>query len=206
MKLYQPIAISIITMALAGYAFAGGDHSGSHANEGSTNTVPTQGQATQGSPNASTCTPEHEKMGHCKMEQGEAHQDESHAHTESAVGKPAEIAAATKTINVNLLDSMQLEFVEQPDIKDGDIVKFVVTNKGKLAHEFSLGSASEQEAHREMMKQMPGMVHTDGNTITVQPGETQELAWQFTGKNQVVFACNIPGHFEAGMRQEVEVK
>jgi uncharacterized cupredoxin-like copper-binding protein len=101
---------------------------------------------------------------------------------------------------------MKIEFEEQPDIKDGDIVKFVITNQGKIPHEFSLGSAAEQETHREMMKQMPGMVHTDGNTITVQPGETQELAWQFTGKNQVVFACNIPGHFEGGMHHEVEVK
>jgi uncharacterized cupredoxin-like copper-binding protein len=187
MKLYQSIAISLITMTLAGYAFAGGDHVGQHVSESST----------------STCTPEHEKMGHCKMESGEVPQDESHV---STVGQPAEASAATKTVNVNLLDSMKFEFVEPLDIKDGDIVKFVITNKGKLAHEFSLGSESEQEAHREMMKQMPGMVHTDSNIVTVQPGETNELVWQFLGKNQVVFACNVPGHFEAGMHHEVEVQ
>ncbi|MBU0656981.1 MAG: copper-binding protein [Gammaproteobacteria bacterium] len=202
----------MITMALAGYAFAGGDHEGQHAHD--TNAASTQGQATQGSTAASTCTPEHEKMGHCKMDEAEdtgrhAHQDDGHGnhqHMESAVGKPAEAADATKTIEVSLLDSMEFEFAEQPDIQGGDIVKFVVINNGKLAHEFSIGNESEQDAHRKMMQQMPDMQHADGNTVTVQPGESKELAWQFTGPNKVMFACNVPGHFEAGMHHETEVQ
>jgi len=122
------------------------------------------------------------------------HKDES-----SAVGKPAEKSQASKIIYLSTEDTMRFKFESTPDLKDGDIVKFVITNKGKIPHEFSIGDAKEQQAHREMMRKMPNMVHEDGNTVTIAPGKTKELTWQFKAGNEVVFACNIPGHFEAGM-------
>lgn len=135
---------------------------------------------------------------------GDGHGD--HDSTESAVGKSAKGMAATKTYQVTMLDSMEFKFSTPPAIKKGDVVKFVVTNKGLINHEFSIGSASEQKAHGEMMKKMPGMVHEDGNTITVKPGQTKELLWQFAGNEEVVFACNVPGHFEAGMMHKTRIQ
>ena len=76
---------------------------------------------------------------------------------------------------------------------------FPVTNRGQVRHEFSIGSADEQDAHRVMMRKMPNMVHNDPNTVTVDPGQTRELTWRFGGDQPVVLACNIPGHAEAGM-------
>ncbi|MGB5121546.1 MAG: copper-binding protein, partial [Vibrio fluvialis] len=35
--------------------------------------------------------------------------------------------------------------------------------------------------------------------VTVQPGKAKQLMWHFQGDNHVEFACNIPGHAEAGM-------
>ncbi len=119
---------------------------------------------------------------------------------ESKVGKSGKGMAVTKTYQVSLLDTMRFEFDNQPDLKDGDVVKFVVTNKGKIPHEFSIGSAAEQAAHREMMKSMPGMKHESDNTVMVQPGATVPLFWQFAGQEPVLFACNVAGHFEAGMK------
>ena len=49
------------------------------------------------------------------------------------------------------------------------------------------------------MRNMPEMIHQDPNAVTVEPGETRELVWRFDGEQPVVFACNIPGHAEAGM-------
>ena len=120
-------------------------------------------------------------------------------HAESAVGKPAQGMAVTKTYQVDTLDSMKFVFNQKPDLSPGDVVKFVVTNKGRIPHEFSIGNAAEQAKHNEMMKKMPDMKHEDGNTVTVQPGQRKELVWQFAGHDEVVFACNVPGHFEAGM-------
>lgn len=50
-----------------------------------------------------------------------------------------------------------------------------------------------------MMRKMPSMVHDDPNAVTVEPGQTRELTWRFVGNQPVLFACNIPGHAEAGM-------
>lgn len=129
-----------------------------------------------------------------------------HMMGESKVGKSGKGMAPTQTIQVTMLDTMRFEFDNAPNLKDGDVVKFVVTNKGKIPHEFSIGSPEEQAHHREMMKDMAGMDHGDSdNTVTVKPGQTTPLFWQFTGKEQVLFACNIPGHFEAGMKHATKI-
>lgn len=141
------------------------------------------------------------------MEGHSAHDHSTHSHTMiSTVGKPTDASKATKTIKVDLLDSMKFEFHNNMNIKEGDIVRFIVTNKGVIDHEFSIGSEKEQKAHLEMMKQMPNMVHNDGSAISVKPGETKELTWKFTKRDTVMFACSIPEHFEAGMHQNVVVK
>ena len=120
-------------------------------------------------------------------------------HMQSPVGQPADPAQATSTVNVTLLDTMQFAFDQELDFKSGDIVQFVVTNNGEMRHEFSIGDAQEQMHHAEMMKQMSDMVHEDGNTVTLEPGESKSITWEFSSHHTVVFACNIPGHFTAGM-------
>lgn len=133
--------------------------------------------------------------------------DHEHGHKNetSAVGKPAKLSQASKTVYLTTEDTMRFKFSSMPDLKDGDIVKFVITNNGKIPHEFSIGDEKEQQAHREMMRKMPNMVHEDGNTVTIAAGKTKELAWEFKSGSEVVFACNIPGHFEAGMFTKAKV-
>ena len=55
---------------------------------------------------------------------------------------------------------------------------------------------------------MPGgqsMTHTAPNTILVEPGRTGEISWRFDRAGTIEIACNIPGHYEAGMRADLEV-
>lgn len=54
--------------------------------------------------------------------------------------------------------------------------------------------------HGTMMK------HDDPNSVLVEPGKTAELTWTFTQATGLEFACNIPGHYQAGMVGKVEVK
>ncbi|PWQ92402.1 copper-binding protein [Leucothrix pacifica] len=127
-------------------------------------------------------------------------------HKMSAVGMPAAKGAVpNKTITVHMMDTMKYNFSNLAGIEEGDIVKFVVMNKGKIPHEFGIGSIEEQVAHRKMMKEMPNMKHEDGSTVSVEPGKSKELIWQFIGDETAQFACNVPGHFEAGMHAEVEL-
>lgn len=136
--------------------------------------------------------------------------EHSHSHkrdTEgSLVGKPASAAKATKQVKVITSDDMRFTFSNKLHLHNGDIITFLVKNDGKIPHEFSIGDESEQRAHQKMMREMPNMVHNDGNTVTVKPGETKKITWKFTGNREVVFACNIPGHYEAGMYRKEKIQ
>ena len=137
-----------------------------------------------------------------KKDAQHGHHD-AHGHGDSAAGRPGNPKKISRTIKITALDIKY----DKPAIrvKAGETVKFVVTNTGKLRHEFMIGDPEEQRQHAEMMKQMPDMVHEDANMVTVEPGETKSLVWQFTQAGELEVACHIPGHYEAGMKSQVVV-
>ncbi|EOX1770773.1 cupredoxin family protein [Vibrio cholerae] len=146
-------------------------------------------------------------MDHSKMDHGAMPMDHSQMmgmEGMSDVGMPAPGAKANKVVHVILSDDMKITFKQDVTIEPNDVVQFVVMNTGKIDHEFSIGSAVEQLKHREMMRQMGNHEHDSGSTVTVKPGKTKEL-WHFQGDNKVEFACNIPGHAEAGMVKSIEL-
>lgn len=123
----------------------------------------------------------------------------------SSVGIAAQASEATQTIHVTASDDMRFTFSKPLMVREGEVIRFMIKNIGKIAHEFSIGDEEEQKAHQEMMRKMPDMVHNDANTITLAPGKSGEITWKFTGAHEVVFACNIPGHYEAGMYKKVAI-
>ena len=126
----------------------------------------------------------------------------SHEHAEMkySVGNPGK-GAPDRVISVSMQDSMRFEFSpELGTLKDGETIEFRVRNDGQIQHEFSIGNSEDQVKHAIMMQKMPDMKHNDPNTVSLAPGESTILTWKFMGKDTVVFACNIPGHFEAGMK------
>jgi len=126
--------------------------------------------------------------------------DHSHDNMKFSVGEPGK-GTPDRTISVSMLDTMRFEFVpELGALKQGETIEFHVKNDGSIRHEFSLGNAEDQVKHALMMQKMPDMKHSDPNTVSLAPGESATLSWKFMGKDTVVFACNIPGHFEAGMK------
>jgi uncharacterized cupredoxin-like copper-binding protein len=128
-----------------------------------------------------------------------------HGHEISAAGQAGNPAKVSRTIKINALDTMRFDKTDIK-VKPGETIRFVVTNVGKVKHEFTIGTREEQREHAEMMASMPGMVHEEGNSITILPGETKELIWHFGKAVAVEIACHLPGHFEAGMRARVNVK
>ncbi|MDG9884516.1 cupredoxin family protein [Pseudomonas sp. GD04058] len=128
-----------------------------------------------------------------------------------AFGQPAPAAKATRTVEVTLGD-MYFE-PRTLEVKAGETVRFVVINKGQVAHEFNLGDTAMHTAHQKEMLAMAqmdhskmghgdmnhGMQHDDPNTVLVQPGQRGELTWTFSNSAPIEFACNVPGHYQAGM-------
>ncbi|OCH54887.1 cupredoxin family protein [Vibrio sp. ZF57] len=142
---------------------------------------------------------DHSKMDHSMMKDGKMDHSMMNMEGMSEVGMPATGAKPDKVVHVLLSDDMKITFKNKVDIEPNDVVQFVVMNTGKIDHEFSIGSASEQLEHREMMKNTGNHAHDSGSTVTVKPGKAKQLLWHFHGDNNVELACNIPGHAEAGM-------
>lgn len=146
-----------------------------------------------------------------------------------AFGHAADADQATRTVEVTLGD-IYFEPTSL-DVKKGETVRFVLVNKGRLLHEFNLGDAAMHAAHQQEMLKMTasgmltptgmkhdmagmnhGMEHAEGamkhddpNSVLVEPGKTAELTWTFTDATGLEFACNIPGHYQAGMVGKVAI-
>lgn len=125
-------------------------------------------------------------------------------HDDEAIGKPGVAAKVTRTVNVDMSDAMRFS-PSNLTIKQGETIRFVVKNSGKVAHEMVLGKEKDLKEHYEVMKKNPEMEHADANMVTVQPGKTGEMVWQFTKAGKVAFACLHPGHYDAGMKGLVTV-
>jgi uncharacterized cupredoxin-like copper-binding protein len=122
----------------------------------------------------------------------------------NAVGKPGVVSKATRTINVDMKDNMRFT-PANINVKQGETVRFVIKNSGVLKHEFVLGSDADLKKHYAMMMKDPSMAHSDSNMITLDGGKTGEIIWEFTNAGKVEFGCLQPGHFDAGMKGEVDV-
>ncbi|WP_157378652.1 cupredoxin domain-containing protein [Aliagarivorans taiwanensis] len=106
-----------------------------------------------------------------------------------------------RSVSVTMLDSMRFQFEPAlSELKPGELVEFVVTNQGQIVHEFVLGSPTEQAEHREQMRNSGyHHHHHSSNAVTLEAGQRATLAWQMPHRGQLEVACNIPGHYEAGM-------
>ncbi len=130
----------------------------------------------------------------------------SHAgnHDDSAIGKPGVASKVTRTVTVDMKDDMRFHS-SNFNVKQGETIRFVAKNSGKVKHEMVLGTENDLKAHYEVMKKNPEMEHADDNMVTVAPGKSGEIIWQFTSAGKVDFACLQPGHFDAGMKGLVNV-
>ena len=124
-----------------------------------------------------------------------------HEHGDAKAGGPGKAAEATRTVKIDSLD--QSFSLKQVQVKPGETIRFVVTNKSSIKHEFGIGTHHDQQAHRAMMSSMPDMEHNDPHVVSVKPGETKEVIWKFGTDKEALkdleFSCNIPGHAEGGM-------
>jgi len=119
-----------------------------------------------------------------------------------AFGSPGGESEVIRTVNVQAADTMRFN-PSKLQIKQGETIKFVVTNSGRIKHEFTLGDRATQRLHATMMKKAPHMKHEDdAATVSLDPGETKILIWKFDKRPAapIEIACHEPGHYEAGMK------
>ena len=142
---------------------------------------------------------------HGNEENAAAHTFDASKVEASAFGQEGNPKTVVRTIKVDMTDNMRFTPADIT-VKQGQTVKFVVHNDGKVLHEMVLGTKETIKKHAELMKKFPEMEHADANMAHVKPGKAGEIVWQFTRPGEFQFACLQPGHFEAGMVGKVSVK
>ena len=137
-----------------------------------------------------------------KAADGHAHE---HGHGDAdAIGAPGKAAKVSRTVRVDMSDAMRFS-PASISARQGETIRFTIKNSGNVKHEFVLNTEKELKEHYELMKKFPEMEHSDPNMVTVAPGKTGEVIWQFTKAGKIDFACLQPGHYDAGMKGAVNV-
>jgi uncharacterized cupredoxin-like copper-binding protein len=132
-----------------------------------------------------------------------------HSHTVFTAGEPGNPKRPARTVTVTMRETDDGKMIYEPNqlsVKRGEQVRFVLVNEGQVPHEFMLASKAENDKHAVLMQKFPDMEHDDPNGKTLQPGQRTELLWRFSKAGTFEFACLIPGHREAGMLGNVQVK
>ncbi len=155
---------------------------------------------------------------------GSMHGDDAHS---SPAGEPGKASEATRTVTVEMTDNRYTP--ETLSVKQGETIRFVVENKGQLVHEFNIGTPAMHTAHQKEMMMMAEhgaleadrinhdrmkmdmgggrtMEHNDPNSVLLEPGKKAEVVWKFTEAGKFEFACNVPGHYDAGMVGTLDVQ
>ncbi len=125
-------------------------------------------------------------------------------------GRPGKPADVTRTIEIVAYDnSFSLKVLE---VRDGETVRIVVRNDGIDPHELTIGTVAEHAVHRRHMKEMMDKQKAGGHAghsmadmeheggVWIEPGKTASFVWTFKRTANLEFACNIPGHYEDGMK------
>lgn len=140
-----------------------------------------------------------------------AHGDEAHAKKSGPVKKEqkewgiaGETKAVTRTITFNMSDNMRFT-PDKIDVKQGETIKFVIKNTGKVMHELVIGTKKDLDEHAALMVKFPGMEHEEPYMAHVGPGKTGEIIWTFNKAGTFDFACLIAGHYQAGMVGKITV-
>ena len=156
---------------------------------------------------------------------GTSRNDHGHgAATHADIGHPGDPAKVDRTIEIVMRDTAYEPASMR--IREGETVRFIVTNAGELVHEFNIGTAAMHGAHQAEMQTMVengileadrirhdrmrhgehGMHHDHANSVLLEPGQSGEVIWTFDTHARLEFACNVPGHYEAGMKGDFHLQ
>jgi uncharacterized cupredoxin-like copper-binding protein len=122
--------------------------------------------------------------------------------TEWGIGAPAK--QAVRTIKISMADTMRFT-PEKIDVKKGETVTIVLQNRGRILHEFVIGTSQTLSEHAALMVKFPNMEHDEAYMAHVAPSKSGSITWTFNRVGEFDFACLIAGHFSAGMKGKIIV-
>ena len=143
------------------------------------------------------------------------------------IGSKGNVADVTRVIKVVMYDNYYEPSSLQ--IKEGETVKFEVENAGMLVHEFNIANkmmhmkhqpemvkmaengillafSIDKEKMKKMAKMDKSMGHSHSNSVLLEPKQKGDIIWKFDNAVNIEVACNVPGHYQAGMIAKVNIK
>ena len=141
------------------------------------------------------------------------------------IGEKGDPAEVSKVIVVKMYDNYYE--TNKFEIKKNQTIKFIVYNYGELVHEFNIATKVMHLKHQpEMMKMVENeillvdkidkkkmkelakkdhsMSHSHSNSVLLEPDQSGEIIWKFNTNTDIEIACNVPGHYEAGMIAKID--
>ncbi len=132
----------------------------------------------------------------------------SGGHDKLAIGQPGKKAKVTKTVQITMSEDDEGKMLFTPaklSFNEGQTVRLKFVNNGNADHEFVMDDEKAIMEHKQLMEQFPEMEHDDANAIRLAPGEKGEFIWTFGKTGDFMFACLVPGHYEAGMHGKLDI-
>jgi uncharacterized cupredoxin-like copper-binding protein len=125
--------------------------------------------------------------------------------TASFPASPTASSMETPTTEPVCVGVIEGDFYVRPErttFQVGQPYVFAVGNEGAAVHEFVIEPAGKVD---EPLEAEVNGEDRESEIEDIAPGEAAELEWTFTEPGRYQFACHLPGHYEAGMKIEVEV-
>jgi len=150
----------------------------------------------------------------------------SYADKNMKIGSKGNLNEVSRIIKVKMYDNYY-----EPNsflIEAGEIIKFEVENLGMLVHEFNIANkmmhikhqpemskmaengillpfSIDKEKMKKMAKMDKSMGHSHSNSVLLEPKQKGEIIWKFINAVNIEIACNVPGHYQAGMIAKVDI-
>tara|TARA_B110000003_G_scaffold236151_1_gene240702 strand:+ start:237 stop:734 length:498 start_codon:yes stop_codon:yes gene_type:complete len=143
----------------------------------------------------------------------------------SMIGEKGDPAEVSKVIKIKMYDN----YYEPSEfkIKKNQTIKFIIFNYGEFVHEFNIATKKMHLKHqpemlrlvenkillvdridkkkmKELSKKDHSMSHSHSNSVLLEPNESAEIIWKFNTEADLEAACNVPGHYEAGMIAKID--
>ncbi len=143
------------------------------------------------------------------------------------IGSKGNVNDISRVIRVIMYDNYYEPSTFQ--INAGETIKFEVENAGELVHEFNIANKMMHMKHQPEMEKMveneilfadsidkdkmkkmakmdKSMGHSHSNSVLLEPKQKGDIIWKFDNAVNIEVACNVPGHYQAGMIAKVNIK
>ena len=143
------------------------------------------------------------------------------------IGSKGSVNEVSRVIKVIMYDNYYEPSSFQ--INAGETIKFEVENAGELVHEFNIANKMMHMKHQPEMEKMveneilfadsidkdkmkkmakmdKSMGHSHSNSVLLEPKQKGDIIWKFDNAVNIEVACNVPGHYQAGMIAKVNIK